>query len=100
MSTIKNVFHQADALTGETKSLLSEIQNTIIPDLKRRWTETVETFSGQGEQAFSATTQRFNGKLDNLGRNAMAMNHKVTEITGSGGRVQEVDSAIAKLYES
>lgn len=100
MSTIKNHYPQADALTAETKSLLSEIQNTIIPDLKRRWTETVQTFSGQGEQAFSGTTHRFNGKLDNLHRNAIAMNHKVTEITGSGGRVQEVDNAIAKLYQS
>lgn len=98
MAQISNNYGQVDALTGETNRQVTRLRDEIIPDVKKRWDETVATFQGEGADAFGAITKEFHARMSALEESLKNLNSRVIEIAASGGTVQQTDGQIAKLF--
>jgi uncharacterized protein YukE len=100
MAKIKNVYGQVDGLTGETEAIIGRIRDVIIPDVKRRWEETMASFSGDGANAFSDITRDFHTRLGGLEAAMARLNGTVNKISGTGGDVQALDSRLSGLFRA
>ncbi|MGW4091293.1 hypothetical protein [Nocardia sp. NPDC004750] len=98
MGRIKNVYGQVDGLTADTEQIIGRIREQIIPDVKKRWDETLATFQGDGANAFSDITRDFHSRLGALEAAMAHLNGKVTKISGSGGDVQTLDHRLSGLF--
>lgn len=95
---IKNNYSQVDGLTAETEAIIGRIRDQIIPDVRRRWEETMSGFSGEGAQAFSGITMEYTKRLDGLEAAMARLNGTIGKISGSGGDVQLLDKRLSGLF--
>ena len=98
MGNIYNNYGQVDQLTAEANAQCARIRDQIIPDVKKRWDETVANFTGEGSDAFQVITKEFHQRMTALEESLKNLNTTVIQVAASGGNVQLTDKQIAKLF--